>query len=62
MMKQIFNLFVRDKNAEELEAYYKKKFAETSDRWELLFNLVNMWIIIICIGFTSYIIKHHRNW
>lgn len=28
-------LFFRDKNAEELEAYYKKKFAETSDRWVL---------------------------
>jgi len=28
----MFNEFVRDKNAEELEAYYKKKFAETSDR------------------------------
>lgn len=25
-------LLFRDKNAEELEAYYKKKFAETSDR------------------------------
>ena len=35
MIKQLFNEFVRDKNAEELEAYYKKKFAETSDRWEL---------------------------
>ena len=38
----MFNEFVRDKNAEELEAYYKKKFAETSDRWELFFNLVDM--------------------
>lgn len=36
MLKQIIINFFRDKNAEELEAYYKKKFAETSARWKLL--------------------------
>ena len=27
-----FFFFYRDKNAEELEAYYKQKFAESSER------------------------------
>ena len=59
---QIFDLwdcqhvfFCRDKNAEELEAYYNKKFAETSDR------LVSDIIFIILVKCSGNPINNNNN-
>lgn len=50
--------FIRDKNAEELEAYYKKKFAETSDRLVFWTNLRKMFICpLLCIILSSYFVS-----